>query len=246
MASPEVSTPPLASVFSSLGIKYEEAYVREEGLARFLADLLQKLPPGARVLDLGCGTGKPVAATLAAAGHHVTGIDAADTMVALSREAVPPPGGAFEVADMRTYDPPGGPGPRFDAVLCILSLFGLTREEVEDLAGRWARWLRPGGLFGVCRIAAEDLHPPVESRGGRWDEDGLCARDITVRFMGNEYKNTMLTREGWRVLLESKGFALEKTFTMRYTPPPDSGGEPEDHYFILARLKDGPAQNSIK
>lgn len=243
MESPDIPIPsPLAAIFSAFGTVYEEAYIHDQGLARFLDDLLQKLPPGARVLDLSCGTGRPVAATLAAAGHHVMGIDASDIMVALSRAAVP--GASFEVADMRTYEAPAGQ-PCFDAVLSVLSPSILTRDEVDDLAGRCARWLRPGGLLGVCRIAAEDLHPPVESRGGRWDEDGLCARDVTVRFMGDEHENTLLTREGWRVLLEVKGLALEETFTMRYNSPLDSDGEPEDHYFILARVTSEPAQNSI-
>lgn len=253
---------------------YEETYINDQGLSRFLADLLQKLPPGARVLDLSCGTGRPVAATLAAAGHHVTGIDASDIMVALARawaSSLGLDGGSdggggasssssFEVADVRTYEPLGA-DPRFDAVLSVLSPLDLMArgDEVHDdeggvLVGRCARWLRPGGLLGVCRIAAEDLDPPVERRGGRWDEDGLCARNVAVRFMGggdddddDEYTDaTLLTREGWRVLLEAKGFALEETFTVRYTPPPlDSVGEPGEHSIILARLTGPAAQDSM-
>jgi SAM-dependent methyltransferase len=53
--------------------------------------------PGTRYLDVGCGAG--VAAQRAAAlGARVSGIDAADAMIAVARESVP--GGAFQVGDL--------------------------------------------------------------------------------------------------------------------------------------------------
>jgi 2-polyprenyl-3-methyl-5-hydroxy-6-metoxy-1,4-benzoquinol methylase len=73
----------------------------------------------ANVLDVGCGTGKPVAMTLAAAGHSVTGIDISDIMIALSQKAVP--SGRFHLLDVKEYEPPSGPP--FDAVFNILCLF---------------------------------------------------------------------------------------------------------------------------
>ena len=39
------------------------------------SDLCERLAPGSAVLDLGCGSGVPVAAALVAAGHAVTGLD---------------------------------------------------------------------------------------------------------------------------------------------------------------------------
>ena len=47
------------------------------------------LPPGGAVLDLGCGTGDPVARALLASGFRVTGVDAAPAMVALAQERFP-------------------------------------------------------------------------------------------------------------------------------------------------------------
>jgi SAM-dependent methyltransferase len=41
----------------------------------WLAALNDRLPGPADVLDLGCGCGVPVSASLAAAGHRVTGVD---------------------------------------------------------------------------------------------------------------------------------------------------------------------------
>lgn len=86
---------------------------------------LSYLPPRASILDVGCGTGNPVAMTLAAADHHVTGTDISKEMVRLSRKSVPQ--GMFEVVNMQKWTPPDGVA--LDAVFVILSLFALSRGD---------------------------------------------------------------------------------------------------------------------
>jgi 2-polyprenyl-3-methyl-5-hydroxy-6-metoxy-1,4-benzoquinol methylase len=49
--------------------------------AGWLAELLQRLPPAAALLDLGCGCGIPLDRDLTAAGHQVTGIDISDRQI---------------------------------------------------------------------------------------------------------------------------------------------------------------------
>src|SRR5438105_3604844 len=78
------------------------------------------LGPGAAVLDVGCGSGVPVARHLAGRGHRVTGVDSSPEMVALFRSNLP--GAAAEAADMRTLDL----GARFGGLLAWDSLFHLT------------------------------------------------------------------------------------------------------------------------
>ncbi|MCX5096466.1 class I SAM-dependent methyltransferase [Streptomyces sp. NBC_00365] len=41
------------------------------------------------VLDLGCGSGVPVARALATAGHRVTGVDISEVQIRRAREFVP-------------------------------------------------------------------------------------------------------------------------------------------------------------
>src|SRR5262245_35224225 len=73
---------------------------------RLVDRLVAPLPPGARVLDVGCGCGEPIAAYLAARGFAVSGLDGSARQIESARVAVP--GAAFVHGDMRAADP-GGP-----------------------------------------------------------------------------------------------------------------------------------------
>lgn len=66
------------------------------------------------VLDIGCGSGRPIASHLAAEGHSVTGIDSSPAMVELFRPNVPD--AEAIVADMRLAGPAlAGPARKFGA-----------------------------------------------------------------------------------------------------------------------------------
>ena len=54
----------------------------------YLALLVAPLKPNSQVLDLGCGTGHPIASHLAALGHRVIGVDGSAAMLALAARAV--------------------------------------------------------------------------------------------------------------------------------------------------------------
>lgn len=108
---------------------------------RHLAILEAELPDGARVLDLGCGNGVPVAQRLAAR-FEVTGVDISRRQVELAGANVPE--ATFAQADMTTLTlRPGS----FDAVVAFFSIIHVPREEHAALFARIAGWLRPGGLL---------------------------------------------------------------------------------------------------
>ncbi len=60
---------------------------------------IDRLAAGAKVLDLGCGSGRPVARHMAERGLLVTGVDSSPTMISLCRSRLPDH--AWIVADMR-------------------------------------------------------------------------------------------------------------------------------------------------
>ncbi len=81
------------------------------------------LPKGAKVLDLGCGAGAPVALNMVAHGFRVTGVDSSPTLISLCRDRMP--GQEWIVADMRLLCLPD----KFDGVLAWDSFFHLNPDD---------------------------------------------------------------------------------------------------------------------
>ncbi len=81
------------------------------------------LPAGAAILDLGCGSGLPIAGHLASQGFSVTGVDSAPEMVTLFNRNLPDQ--EAHVADMRALDL----GARFGGVLAWDSFFHLSHAD---------------------------------------------------------------------------------------------------------------------
>jgi 2-polyprenyl-3-methyl-5-hydroxy-6-metoxy-1,4-benzoquinol methylase len=82
-----------------------------------------RLGRGAKVLDLGCGSGRPVARHMAELGLRVTGIDSSPTMISLCRERLPDH--EWIIADMRQL----ALGRRFDGILAWDSFFHLNHDD---------------------------------------------------------------------------------------------------------------------
>ena len=115
--------------------------VHKEKRAKYTAVLLEELPAGADVLELGCGSGTPTTRELAK--HFVvTGVDISARHVALARKNVP--AAKFIHADMMNLDfPPYS----FDAVAAFYTIIHVPRLEQPKLLKDISSWLRTGGLF---------------------------------------------------------------------------------------------------
>jgi len=106
-------------------------------LDRFLA----RVPSGAKLLDLGCGAGEPIAAHLASRGYAVTGVDFSRAMLDLARARFPD--ADWRWSDIRTLDL----GEQFDGIIGWNSFFHLTPDEQRQTLPRLAAHLAPGGAL---------------------------------------------------------------------------------------------------
>lgn len=149
---------------SIVGAGYDRAAERYAGLERtdapwprmrWLRTVLDRLPGGARVLDLGCGSGAPVAREIAGR-HRVVGVDVSARQIELAAENLP--GGEFVCADALDVD---FPPESFDAVVSMYTIDHVPRDEHATLFERMRGWLKPGGLL---LVSVEDADRP-EVRG---------------------------------------------------------------------------------
>lgn len=107
----------------------------------WLDRLLAATPPGAPILDLGCGGGEPVAAYLIAAGRPVVGVDFARPMLALARRRFP--AAEWVEADMRDLDL----GRRFGGVVSWGGFLHLSGDEQRAALPRIAAHIDEGGAL---------------------------------------------------------------------------------------------------
>ncbi len=105
----------------------------------WLTRWLDGLPVPSKILDLGCGAGRPLSGYLVALGHEVVGVDASAAMIARAQANVP--AATFQVADMRTLDL----GQTFDAILSWDAFFHLSAEEQRGALPLILKHLNPGG-----------------------------------------------------------------------------------------------------
>lgn len=106
-------------------------------IARFAA----LLPPGGRVLDIGCGGGAPIAATLIGQGFAVTGLDASAPLLGLCRQRFPD--GEWIEGDMRQM----ALGRMFDGLVAWDSFFHLDHDAQRAMFPRFAAHAAPGAAL---------------------------------------------------------------------------------------------------
>jgi SAM-dependent methyltransferase len=104
--------------------------------------LAARLPPGARVLDVGCGTGVPLAHVLVRRGASVFGVDSSPKMIDRFRRNCP--GAAAECATIQTSS---FIDLTFDAAVAWGVLLHLSEAEQEEAIAKVARALVPAGTF---------------------------------------------------------------------------------------------------
>lgn len=127
-----------AAAYDALGTDYSHDYLAEPFFREAFEDWLGMLPAGGRTLEIGCGHGIPIAATLAAAGQRVTGIDPSARMIAEARQAVP--GHDFRQLAMVELEETDA----FDGACCFFSLLCMDPIELRIGLARLHRALKAG------------------------------------------------------------------------------------------------------
>jgi len=150
----------------------------KQWLDRFLA----LIPPGESILDIGCGSGEPIARYFIAQGYSVTGVDSSPALIALCEERFPDQN--WMVADMRELNL----GKQFAGLIAWDSFFHLTPEDQRR-------------MFLVFRKHASPTAALMFTSGPSHGE-------AIGSFEGEPLYHGSLDADEYRSLLQASGFAV--------------------------------------
>jgi SAM-dependent methyltransferase len=145
--------------YDAMGERFDRWADRIDGSPRdrFVARLLDVVPSGGRVLEIGCGSGARTTPALVER-YEVTGIDVSARQIERARARLPD--AEFLVADATEVElPPDS----FAAVLAMYSLNHIPTAKHPIVYRRVAEWLRPGGCF-VASLPASGHGDGVDER----------------------------------------------------------------------------------
>ncbi|KAK3674890.1 hypothetical protein LTR78_005234 [Recurvomyces mirabilis] len=208
-------------VFDSIGPAYEDAFADLKPQLASIDWLLSQLQTHkpAKILDIGCGTGRPVCSRLADAGHDVLGIDVSGTMIEDAKKKVP--NARFWKLDVTEYHPEKE---SFDAVTVYFSMIAsVTQDQIRQNIKSIFTWLGSGGYFVFATV-------PL---AGNNSEINWLGRDVVVSSLGAEEAVNCIRKAGFDVL-----FREETEFKPRAKEAGICGGErvwTEPHLFVYAR-----------
>lgn len=152
------------------------------------------LPRMAAVLDIGCGSGDPIARYLAGGGHLITGVDSSPEMISIFRTNLP--GETAQVGDMRSLKLDR----RYGGLIAWDSLFHLAPSDQRM-------------MFSIFRDHAEPEAPLLFTSGPAFGE-------VIGTLEGEPLYHASLDPDEYRMLLDRNGFDV----VAHVAEDPDCGG----------------------
>lgn len=107
----------------------------------YLDAMLSAAPQGSTILDLGCGSGRPMAEHIVSGGRRVLGVDQSEAMLAIARERLPSE--RWVLSRMEDYEP----AVDYRGALLWDSLFHIRRDAHEPIVRKVVQGLPLGGRF---------------------------------------------------------------------------------------------------
>lgn len=155
---------------------------------KYLDRLISHLKPGASILDVGCGSGYPIATYFLEKGFHVTGVDGSKELLKIAQSRHQKLKCLF--GDIRTVEI----AERYDAVLEWWCLFHLPKEDHSLMIARFASWLKPGGYLEFTTGNADY----------EGSSDAMLKQPLDFYSLAPDQYETLLKKNGFKLLLKEQ------------------------------------------
>lgn len=148
----EASPDRVKRIYSLIADEYTRRYCDDRFDTPIVAALIEVLPRGGHVLDVGCGPGT-FTQLLSDEGFEVVGIDLSPDMLAQAKRRSPHV--ALHEMDMRTLE---FDDTSFDGILAAFSLIHIPDNEISQVLSEFHRVLRPNGALLIIGQLGEPDH----------------------------------------------------------------------------------------
>ena len=111
-------------------------------VSELISDLASRVSPGGHILDIGCGTGRPIDSYLSEQGFQITGIDFTENLLNQAK-ALDLSNARFHLCDFFDYQP----DQKFDGIIAYDSFFHFPKEKQATIYSRVAHWMHPGAYL---------------------------------------------------------------------------------------------------
>lgn len=148
----------------------------------YLNLIVNTIPQAGSILDLGCGTGEPIAQFFIEKGFKVMGVDGSQKMIALCKKRFP--NERWIVSDMRDINLQQ----QFDAILAWHSFFHLDHDSQRNMFKIFESHIKPGGVLAFTS---------GDEEGEVWSDNG-----------GQQLYHASLSTEEYSSLLKDSSFKV--------------------------------------
>jgi len=178
----ECTASAIATLYNTVAREFDRDRSKALMEASYLREVLTRLNSPNEILDLGCGSGEPIARFFIEAGCLLTGVDVAPAMLALCRARFPQ--SCWIQCDMRSITL----GRRFNAIIAWDSFFHLPADDQRRMFPIFQQHIAPQGLLLFT--------------------SGSQAGTAMGNIYGHELFHASLAPEEYKSLLKRHGFAL--------------------------------------
>lgn len=156
--------------------------------------IIEYIPRGGRILDIGCGNGKMLGYLQKRTGAYICGFDYSENAIAAARERF------TENAEFRTgvIGETDYPPESFDVVTSMDTMY--FAPDMTAFVGQIMGWLKKGGVLFVC-YQEGDVMPRTENAHTTAFARALAENGLT-------YEVSDITRESYEILARKRRAAL--------------------------------------
>ncbi len=157
----------------------------------YVDKILKGLPPETKILDLGCGTGNPIAKHIIQKGFRLVGVDQSEKMLEIAKTVVPE--AQLIHADMESVQF----NDKFGAIVAWDSIFHVERKNHSAIFHKLSNSLEIGGRLFLSAGGSD----PVS--------DDPSAEGFTSEMFGHIFYYSGYAPDVTRKLLVAEGFEIE-------------------------------------